>query len=97
MNLTIENFKNSIQSGKLPSGISLPIQALWHDGRGDWEKAHSLIDHLDDPISSHIHAYLHRKEGDKWNADYWYRKAGKSRPDFSLEKEWEQLLSLYLN
>lgn len=97
MNLTIENFKNSIQSGKQPSGISLPIQALWHDGRGDWEKAHSLIDHLDDPISSHIHAYLHRKEGDKWNADYWYRKAGKSRPDFSLEKEWEQLLSLYLN
>jgi hypothetical protein len=97
MNITIQNFKNSIQSGELPSGIPPHIQALWHDGRGDWEKAHSLIDHLDDPVSSHIHAYLHRKEGDTWNADYWYRKAGKSRPDFSLEQEWEHLLSLYLD
>ena len=97
MNLTIKNFKNSIQSGELPSGSPSHIQALWHDGRGDWEKAHSLIDHLEDPISSHIHAYLHRKEGDIWNADYWYRKAGKSRPDFNLEKEWEHLLTLYLD
>ncbi len=96
MNLTIQNFRNSIQSGELPSGIPPYIQALWHDGRGDWEKAHSLIDHLEDPISSHIHAYLHRKEGDIWNADYWYRKAGKSRPTNNLEEEWEHLLSLYL-
>jgi hypothetical protein len=39
-----------------------------------------------------VHAYLHRKEGDSWNADYWYRKAGKKRPDVSLEQEWETIV-----
>lgn len=97
MNITIQNFKNSIQSDEFPADAPPHIQALWHDERGDWKKAHSLIDHLEDPISSHIHAYLHRKEGDIWNADYWYRKAGKSRPNVSLEKEWEHLVSLYLH
>lgn len=97
MNLTIDDFKNSILKGELPTEIPLHIEALWYDGRGDWEKAHSLIDHLNDSVSSHIHAYLHRKEGDGWNADYWYRKAGKSKPNISLEKEWEDLLFRYWN
>lgn len=97
MNLTFQDFIDSIQNGELPSDIPPHVQALWHDGRGDWEKAHSLIDHLLDPASSHIHAYLHRKEGDIWNADYWYRKAGRNRPDISLEKEWEFLVLRYFD
>src|SRR5690606_30968213 len=96
MNLTFQDFITSIQNGELPADSPLHIQALWHDGRGDWEKAHSLIDHLEDLDSSHIHAYLHRKEGDVWNADYWYRKAGKSRPSISLEEEWKRLVNDYL-
>ena len=27
------------------------------------------------------HALCHRIEGDDWNADYWYRRAGRSRTD----------------
>ncbi|MEY4699958.1 MAG: hypothetical protein RL326_145, partial [Pseudomonadota bacterium] len=43
-------------------------------------------------ICAAIHAYLHRKEGDTWNADYWYRKA--KRPSFTgtLHEEWESLV-----
>ena len=52
---------------------------------------HLLIQDLDDSRSAHIHAYLHRKEGDVANADYWYRRAGKKRPASSLEAEWEEL------
>jgi hypothetical protein len=37
------------------------------------------------------HANLHRKEGDLWNADYGYSKAKKTRPNISLEEEWESL------
>jgi hypothetical protein len=39
-----------------------------------------------------VHAYLHRKEGSDWNADYWYRLAGRSfyRPE--LDAEWSALL-----
>jgi len=24
-----------------------------------------------------VHAYLHRKEGVEWNAEYWYSRAGR--------------------
>ena len=90
--MDIENFKNKIKSDSKPDALPLPIQALWHDGKGDWKTAHDLIDHLQDSQSAHVHAYLHRKEGDLWNADYWYAKAGQKRPNISLDEEWEQLV-----
>lgn len=93
---TFESFKSSIASDEKPSGLSPALQALWYDGLGDWGKAHSLIDHLSDPISAHIHAYLHRKEGDIWNADYWYARANRVRPTHSLEDEWDALVAEYL-
>lgn len=34
------------------------------------------------------HALCHRIEGDDWNADYWYRRAGKTRAPGSLADEW---------
>lgn len=70
--------------------------ALWYDGKGDWKLAHDQVDHLTSKSASRIHAYLHRKEGDSWNADYWYRKAGEKRPETSLEEEWEELVELFL-
>ncbi|PZX51937.1 hypothetical protein [Algoriphagus chordae] len=71
------------------------LKALWYDGNGDWEKAHDLVDGLDGKAAARIHAYLHRKEGDQWNADYWYRRAGVERPDMTLEEEWGMLLKQY--
>jgi hypothetical protein len=35
-----------------------------------------------------IHAYLHRKEGDRSNADYWYQHAGRSFERPTLDAEW---------
>jgi len=40
-----------------------------------------------------VHAYLHREEGVLWNADYWYSRAGRKRPDISLEEEWRLLVA----
>jgi hypothetical protein len=88
-------FKQSVIDMRLPSELPLYLQALWHDGTGDWKTAHDLIDQLTDQRSAHIHAYLHRKEGDIWNADYWYKRAGKIRPQVSLEEEWEMLVREY--
>lgn len=92
-----DHFKNTTISGQMPEELSIPLQALWHDGKGDWKTAHDLIDHLDDRVAAHVHAYLHRKEGDLWNAGYWYKRAGKPAPDQSLEEEWEELVQLYLS
>lgn len=94
--MKLKEFKESIAQTITPNELSVIGQALWHDAAGDWQRAHDLIDHLHDRQSAHIHAYLHRKEGDLWNADYWYAKAGKQRPNLSLEQEWEQLVKMYL-
>ena len=60
----------------------------------DWKGAHDIIERLHTPLASHIHAYLHRIEGDNWNADYWYRKAGTQRPGISIEEEWTSIMDL---
>jgi hypothetical protein len=74
---------------------SAELKALWYDGKGDWKKAHDQVDHLSGKSAARVHAYLHRKEGDLWNADYWYGKAGEKRPNLSLEEEWESLVERF--
>lgn len=92
----LAQFKESLNA-KQPSALLSPqLKSLWYDGKGDWQKAHNEVDHLNDQASAWVHAYLHRKEGDTWNADYWYRRAGKTRPDISLDDEWEQLVLKFL-
>jgi len=93
---SVTEFKESLNLPLPPGELSIQLKSLWYDGKGNWNKAHSLIDQLTDRESERVHAYLHRKEGDIWNADYWYRKAGQVRPDVSLEEEWEHLLQYFL-
>ncbi|MBS1525001.1 MAG: hypothetical protein JST19_05095 [Bacteroidetes bacterium] len=94
---TLAEFKNSLDSERPPDGLAAQLKSLWYDGKGDWNKAHTEVDRLGDKGSSWVHAYLHRKEGDTWNADYWYGKAGKTRPKCSLDEEWEQLVCSFLD
>jgi hypothetical protein len=84
-------FRESLGQPAAPAGLSLALQALWHDARGDWEAAHGRAQDQDDRDGAWVHAYLHRKEGDLANAGYWYRRA--QRPDASgaLEAEWEAI------
>lgn len=93
---TLAEFKASLSSEQQPSGLSPQLKSLWYDGKGDWHQAHEQVDHLNDQSSAWVHAYLHRKEGDIWNADYWYSKARKKRPDVTLDEEWEQLVLEFL-
>jgi hypothetical protein len=86
------SFIRSLEEPLLPSGLNDHLRALWHDRRGDWDAAHACVQDLPDRSAAHIHAYLHRKEGDIWNADYWYRRAGRQRPEVSLDEEWEQIV-----
>jgi len=90
--MTIENFKSSLVQTHPPKGLSILLESLWLDAKGNWHAAHDLIDALEEMKAYHVHAYLHRKEGDLSNANYWYRRAGKPMPSYSLEKEWEELV-----
>jgi hypothetical protein len=93
---TLTEFKASLNQEQPPGELSARLKSLWYDGKGDWHRAHAQVDHLDDRESAWVHAYLHRKEGDIGNADYWYSKARQTRPNVSLDEEWEQLVIKFL-
>ncbi|MDN5205258.1 hypothetical protein QQ008_27995 [Fulvivirgaceae bacterium BMA10] len=91
--MTLQDFKNSLEDIKPPENIQDTLKALWYDGQENWEMAHDIAQEIHDSNGSWIHAYLHRKEGDRWNANYWYQRAGRSMPAISLREEWEQIVS----
>ncbi len=94
--MDLAKFASSLAGSAPPSGSSVYLKALWFDGKGDWTKAHDQVDQLDGKEAARVHAYLHRKEGDSWNADYWYQRAGTNRPDSTLAEEWNYLVKQFL-
>jgi G3E family GTPase len=86
--MSVDTFEASLQHAKPPKGWSHALQALWWDARGDWEKAHGLVQMDEtDHQCAWVHAYLHRKEGDPSNAAYWYRRSGHPVATGSLTHE----------
>lgn len=79
-----------------PTGTSPALRALWHDGRGDWDRAHETAQSVDGDDGAWVHAYLHRKEGDAANAAYWYRRARRPIATGPLQKEWEDIVAALL-
>jgi hypothetical protein len=95
--MTIQEFKDSLKKQNPPLDISEIVIALWYDAKGDWEAAHNVAQSQEGVREFDLlHAYLHRKEGDDWNANYWYRRAKSKMPDASLEEEWEELVLYFL-
>ncbi|SFA46688.1 hypothetical protein SAMN04488511_10641 [Pedobacter suwonensis] len=94
--MNITEFKKLLEKDSPDAHLSVQLRALWYDAKGDWHKAHDQVDQLGDLASARIHAYLHRKEGDTWNANYWYAKAGEKLPVLSLDQEWETLVQRFL-
>ncbi len=86
------DFSKSLERDLPPDGWSAPLAALWWDAKGDWARAHGLVDELETPDGMAVHAYLHRKEGATWNADYWYERAGRGFRRATLQEEWEALV-----
>jgi hypothetical protein len=62
----------------------------------NWEAAHEIAQSCEGhPDYDRLHAYLHRVEGDEWNAKYWYRRIGLPYPSTSLDEELEELIQVY--
>ncbi|SRR6056297_3027805 len=72
------------------------LKALWYDAKGDWESSHNIAQDMHSALGSWMHAYLHRKEGDRFNAGYWYRQAGRDHPQISLEAELREIVEFVL-
>ena len=92
--MNLEDFLMSVDvETKPPGGLAKTLQALWWDKKGDWDRAHSIAQAISTVQGSAVHAYLHREEGVLWNADYWYRQAGRQRLEITLEEEWRALVT----
>jgi hypothetical protein len=95
--MTLAEFRASVQQGAAPSADQAPLlQALWHDARGDWDRAHEVAQGVETPDGAWVHAYLHRKEGDPDNARYWYGRAGRPVSRASLDEEWNEIAGALL-
>ena len=96
--MTLSELTESVHSNASPdSSLSLPLQALWWDAKGDWHQAHDVCQSAGSIDGDWVHAYLHRKEGDLGNASYWYSRARKPVFQGSLEDEWESLAQQFLD
>ena len=94
---TLADFKSSLADASAPASFSVYGQALWWAGKGNWEKAHTLVQDLEDRSGARIHAYLHRLEGDISNAGYWYSRANTKMPEEDCSREWEKLVEEFLS
>ena len=93
--MTFDDFEATL-AATTPPPVSTLLLALWHDARGEWDKAHALAQDVDDASGAWVHAYLHRKEGDRANAGYWYRRANQPTATDSLNAEWTRIVSALL-
>lgn len=97
--MSLDELQNSIgRDPAPPPELSPALQALWHDARGDWEQAHTCAQQEKNRDGAWVHAYLHRKEGDRGNAGYWYGRAGRAMPgaDVTLAREWTEIAAALL-
>lgn len=92
------DFDHCLTTGTFPPNGNILLKALFHDAQGDWTSAHNIAQSREGTLLyDRLHAYLHRKEGDNWNANYWYRRAKTTMPNTSLSEEWESLVILFGN
>jgi hypothetical protein len=93
MTANIENFL----AQPLETIPTRPLRALWHAAKGDWTAAHEEAQSGEDRNSAWVHALLHREEGDQFNAEYWYRQAGKPAFKGPIEDERNQMIAALLS
>lgn len=96
--MTLSEFFESVSENNSPSAkLTKPLQALWWDAKGNWHQAHEVCQSAESIEGDWVHAYLHRKEGDRGNASYWYRRAQQPAHQGTLEEEWSQMVEHFLN
>ncbi len=89
--MDLTQFRATVAQDAPPDRISLALQTLWWDAKGDWDRAHGCAQQDEGRTGSAVHAYLHRKEGDMRNAGGWYSRAGREPATVSLDEEWQSL------
>ena len=94
--MIFKEFRESLEHNDTPVNLTLSLQALWQEAKGNWDQGHKLAAQEGGSDGAWVHAYLHRKEEDIGNASYWYSRAGKPVSKLSLDEEWEEIVKALL-
>ena len=94
--MTPPDFSASVSAAHPPVGLAPAVAALWWAAKGDWDKAHKIVMDDEGREAAWVHAYLHRVEGDRPNADYWYRQARRPVAKGAFEAEWDGIVDALL-
>ena len=66
--------------------------AVRHLRKGDWTKAHAIVQNDESELGCWAHGIVHLMEGDLGNARYWYGRCGRRlREDVSVDSELREL------
>jgi hypothetical protein len=87
-----------------PEDLAPLAEALWFarasGGKAShphWTSAHDIAQDIHTALGSWTHALLHLMEGDQWNADYWFSRAGKaSRKPKDIDSLWLEIAQAVL-
>ncbi len=64
-----------LSHGSTSGGSAMPIgTAVRYLKKGDWQKAHAIVQEDASPLGCWAHGIVHLLEGDLGNARYWYRQ-----------------------
>lgn len=94
--MDFQGFTASLDAAAPPPGMGRALEALWHEAKGEWDRAHRLAQVEDTADGAWVHAYLHRVEGDASNAAYWYRRAERPVSDLPMTEEWAAIVEALL-
>lgn len=72
------------------------LTGLWHGLKDEWDVAHGLVQDIETAEAAWVHAWLHRIEGDAWNAGYWYRRAGRPAATGDTTQEGKAIVAALL-
>jgi hypothetical protein len=89
------SFRTSLTGPQPPSDADPLLAALWFAWNGRWHESHDAVNDCPGADGAWLHAHLHREEGDLANADYWYRLAGRPRPQSAFQDEREAMLQAW--
>lgn len=97
MSNAYKNFVESLDNERPESDWSNALKAMWYAEKGNWDASHDIAQELHTMTGSWIHAHLHRQEGDRFNAGYWYRRANREFPSNSLADERREITEFLLS
>jgi hypothetical protein len=90
----VDRWAAEVQPANAKRQLIHALLLLWHD---HLDESHSIAQEIKSASGSLVHAMMHRREEDFWNAKYWYGRVGRhpvyARYEKCLKGEGADLIS----